>query len=158
MILNKIISFRTALHLSVVIALFQLIGWGLIAPWGLMTYNEIVLTCVVPFIVFLGLWLQSIFMSVLGVLWLLLWSTGLVWPLISSKQVPLVFASFLALSATLNLVTAGIILTKRVRAEFAYERAHQPKYKTYLRRILFGIAAGVMGIVSIIDVVNLAAK
>lgn len=157
--LDKVIHFRTALYLSLFIALFQSVGWGIVDAQSPRVATNIVAICAVPFVFAFGLWVQSIFISVLGVLWLLLWSAGLIWGLVpSSQQYSIPLAMFFALSAALNLLTAGIMLTKGARSEFSNERAHQPKYKTYLRWMLFGAVGATMGIATFIDIVNLASK
>ena len=158
----NVIRFKTALYLSLVIALFQLVGfiawWPIVGQRPNISATEVITICIVPFVVCFGLWVQSVFLSAISILWMLIRSAALVWPLLSSHSSSAPLARLFAIMAALNLATAGILLTKRSRAEFADERRRQPKYKMYLRWALFIAVIGVMGLATAEDVVRLVSE
>jgi hypothetical protein len=161
--MEKVTHFRTAIHLSLVTAFVNLVGWSLISAQSSYLTTYIIKISAVPFVIFWGLWVQSVFISALGVVWMLFWSAALLWPLVSSGggSIGLAafgLAAFFVISAALNLATAGILLTKKSRGEFAYERAHQSKYKTYFRRLVFGVVIAAMVVATVKDIVNIASS
>ena len=101
----------------------------------------------------------------LGAIWLVLWAGALLWPFISSGIAPLIsrpkfltmLASFYVFSAALSLLIAGILLlSKKFATEFAYERKHLPRYKTFLKWSFGGVAILSIIIASFKDILHAA--
>jgi hypothetical protein len=100
----------------------------------------------------------------LGAIWLVLWAGALLWPLISSGIAPLIswqkyltmLASFYVFSTALSLLIAGILFSKKFATEFAYERKHLPRYKTFLKWSFGGVAILAMIIASFKDIIHAA--
>ena len=157
--LNGLPGYRTALNLSIVIALINLAGWGFIlADSRDLEWRDIAI-CIIPFLIAFGLWVQSVIVSSLAVLWMLFWAGALARPVVFDfprvseprRTVPL--AAFFLICAILNLLTAAILfLSKKFRTEFTYERKHQPKYKLYLRWS-FSALIGAAIIATFIDII-----
>ena len=67
------------------------------------------------------------------------------------------WASFYVFSAALSLLIAGILLlSKKFATEFAYERKHLPRYKTFLKWSFGGAAILAMIIASFKDILHAA--
>jgi asparagine N-glycosylation enzyme membrane subunit Stt3 len=158
--LNGLPGYRTALNLSIVIALISLVGWSFILADSRDLEWRYIAICIIPFLIAFGLWVQSVIVSSLAVLWMLFWAGALARPVVFDfprvseprRTVPL--AAFFLICAILSLLTAAIIfLSKKFRTEFTYERKHQPKYKTYLRWPVFSALIAAMLIATFIDII-----
>lgn len=158
--MDKLTSYKTGLCLSFVVALTNFVGWGFIffqSP-HLATRVSVILIFAVSLLFCFGVWVQSVIACSIGVLWLVVWSGALVWPLFSSPLNSAVVAVYFVISAALNLLTAGIMLSKNFRTEFSYEREHQPKYKLHLKRLVFGAVVVAMLIATFNDILKLASS
>ena len=159
--------YRTALYLSVVNALINTLVWN-----HLVFYSQDPLRSshsLIFYVIFLaipfGLWLGSPVARFLGAIWLVFWAGALLWPLISSGITLLIsrpkfltiLASFYVFSAALSLLIAGILLlSKKFATEFAYERKHLPRYKTFLKWSFGGVAILSIIIASFKDILHAA--
>ena len=65
-------------------------------------------------------------------------------------------AWFYVFSAALSLLIAGILFSKKFATEFAYERKHLPRYKTFLKWSFGGVAILAMIIASFQDILHAA--
>jgi hypothetical protein len=154
--MDKLNHYKTALYLSLVVALSNFVGWGLIVSQNPRLSTHTIMIFAVPFLIFFGLWVQSVIACSVGVLWMLFWAGTLVWQLLSSR--PSLTTVFFVASAALNLLTAGVMLTRKFRTEFSYEREHQPKYKVYLKRFVFGAVVVAMLIATLNNISRLASS
>jgi hypothetical protein len=164
---GKLNRYRTALYLSIVIALTTFAGWGLIVFRSPQFTMRSITIVSFPFVIAFGLWVQSKFARYVGAVWMVLLAGGLVWSVVSSGTTPLISGPtyflvldfFFAMSAILNLLTAWILLfSKQFATEFAYEKQHQPKYKTYLSKLFLAAIVGAMIIATLNDVINLSTQ
>jgi hypothetical protein len=158
--LQNLPGYRTALYLSIALVPANLVAWAVIFGQAPHVSKTAVWVLLVPVAISVGLWLQSIFITVLGALWMLIWAGGLAWPVISEMSQasfrPVMFVVFL-LCAILNLLTAGtIILSKKFRAEFTHERKHQPRYKSVSRWLVFTALILAMVIATFNDMLRVA--
>ena len=149
--------YRTALYLSIVVALTNCIVCGLSVFLRPPAIRDAIGLCVLSLAIPAGLWLGSNFVRFAGAVFLLLWGGVLLWPWISSgAELPpgrLPLALVFGFSAALSLVTATILLlSRKFSAEFAEERKRQPKYKSYLRR---GLLAAIIAAVVIATAIEL---
>ena len=153
--MNKLTRYQTVLYLLLTVAVLQAI-WGsiIVVQQSNLTTPAITIS-VVAFLILFGVWVQSVIVSFVGLMWMLVWVGALIWPVVSSPQPFKMLFVILVILAALNLVTAGIMLTKKFRTEFAYERRHQPKYKLYLKQVVFGAVLVCVVIATINDVVHL---
>lgn len=160
-------NYKTALYLSIVIALTTFAGWGLIVFRSPEFTMRSVTIVSFPFVIAFGLWVQSKFARYIGAGWMVLMAGGYVWSVVSPSTTPLisrptyflVLALFFAMSAILNLLTAWILLfSKQFATEFAYQKQHQPKYKTYLSKLFLAAIVGAMIVATLNDAINLSTK
>lgn len=159
--LGKLSQYKGALALSIVTALASCLLWVFILASFRVRATGFVASCVLSLLVPLGIWLQSSFIRYGGAAFLILTGGSLLWPLISSGAgrdtiLPMWALTFVVVGA-LNWLTAGILLSsKQFAKEFAFEREHQPKYKTYLKRsVIIALVAGII-IPPLIDIMRLA--
>ena len=142
--------YRTALYLSIVVALTNCLVCGLSVFLRPQNVRDAVGLCVLSLAVPAGLWLGSNFVRYIGALFLALWGGFLLLPWILSgaelRSGQLALTLVFGFSAALSLVTSTILLlSRKFSAEFAEERKQQPKYKRYLRwGLLAGIGAAVV--------------
>jgi hypothetical protein len=160
-LLEKLGHYRSALYLSIVVALANCALWGVILPYrlGVIPSGAIAFSIVSLLIPF-GLWLQSVFISSAGTLFMVLVAGALIWPLLSSgfaTHQPLLAVVYVIVAA-LNLLTAGMLFSKKFRTEFAEERNRQPAYKRYLKWSVLIAVIGAIVIATFIDIVNLASQ
>ena len=160
--------YRTTLYLSIVNALINTLVWNHLVFYSqydpLLSSSHSLIFYVIFLAIPFGLWLGSPVARFLGAIWLVLWAGALLWPFISSGIAPLIsrpkfltmLASFYVFSAALSLLIAGILLlSKKFATEFAYERKHLPRYKTFLKWS-FGVAIVAMIIASFKDILHAA--
>ena len=159
--------YRTALYLSTVNALINTSVWNHLVVYSqgdpLLSSHSLIFYVIFLAIPF-GLWLGSPVARFLGAIWLVLWAGALLWPFISSGIAPLIsrpkfltmLASFYVFSAALSLLIAGILFSKKFATEFAYERKHLPRYKTFLKWSFGGVAFLAMIIASFKDILHAA--
>jgi len=160
--------YRTALYLSIINALINTLVWNHLVVYSqgdpLLSSHSLIFYVIFLAIPF-GLWLGSPVARFLGAIWLVFWAGALLWPLISSGIAPLIsrpkfltmLASFYVFSAALSLLIAGILLlSKKFATEFAYERKHLPRYKTFLKWSFGGVAILAMIIASFKDILHAA--
>ena len=137
--------------------------WGVIVPY----HKEVIPSgaiafCIASLAIPFGLWVQSAFISSAGALFMVLVAGALLWPLLwfgfaAVSHQPLL-AAFYVIAAALNLLTAGVLFSKKFRAEFAEERNRQPSYKRYLTwSVLIAVISASM-IATFIDILNLASQ
>jgi hypothetical protein len=162
--LERLPGYRAALYFSIALALTNLVGWGFILAKNphLTTNATATAILIIPFLISFGLWVQSVIVRSLGVFWMLFWAAALIWPVVSKisrlNSDPALTVFFL-ICAVLNLLTAALlILSKKFRTEFTYERKHLPKYKTYLTWSVFSALIGAALIATFIDIINLASS
>ena len=161
--------YRSALYLSIVNALINTLVWNQLVFYSqydpLLSSSHSLIFYVIFLAIPFGLWLGSPVALFLGAIWLLLWAGVLLWPLISSGIAPLIswqkfltmLAWFYVFSAALSLLIAGILLlSKKFATEFAYERKHLPRYKTFLKWSFGGVAFLAMIIASFKDILHAA--
>ena len=148
--------YRTALYLSIVVALTNCIVCGLSVFLRPQNIRDAIGLCALSLAIPAGLWLGSNFVRFAGAVFLVLWGGVLLWPWISSgaelrtAQLPLTLV--FGFSATLSLVTATILLlSRKFSVEFAQERKQQPKYKSYLRHGLLAAIIAPMVVVTAND-------
>ncbi len=157
---GAMLGYRTALWLAIAIALSNLVVWSAIAPKSAVT------VCAVSLVILFGLWVQSNLIRYLGAVCMVVWAGVLIWPLVSfgarfinqpgQTMPPIPALIFFPFSAVLNLLTAGLpLLSKKFATEFAYEREHQPKYKTHLKRAILTVVIVLMLIATLNDIINL---
>jgi hypothetical protein len=166
--LEKLGTYRAALWLAIAIALINVVGWSAIVVlhYSRSTEGFVALSAVYVAIP-VGLWMASNLIRYLGAVCLIIFAGGLIWPLVSSGAVPfinrpaqsiLLFAFFIV-SAALNVLMAGILLlSKKFAADFAYERKHQPQYKTYLKWTVVATAIAAMLWATFVDILNLTSN
>jgi len=130
----RLTRYRTVLFLLLTVAVFHVIYWGILVAQRPNLATTAVKISVVAFLTLFGVWVQSVIVSFVGVMWMLVWAGTIIWPVVSSER----FSVFLVFLAALNLVATAEMLTQRFRTEFAYERQHQSKYKLYLKRVVLG--------------------
>jgi hypothetical protein len=160
--LAKFGDYRTALNLSIAVALINCVGWGII----IVLHQPRHLERITPMLGILvaipiGLWLLSNLVRYGGAAFMVFWAAALLWPMFSSlsqlAQIPLV--AFYIVSAALCLLTAAVLLlSKKFAIEFAEARAHRPKYKLFLWRGLLAAIIVAMVLATYNDIVNLAAS
>lgn len=161
--LGKFGSYRTALYLSIAVALTNCVGWGLIAFHQRGVTERVLPMLVILLLIPIGLWLTSNLARYGGAVFMVVWAGSMIWPVLSSgmvfqaTRVPLTL--FYLFSAALSLLTAAIlVLSKKFATEFADEQKHGPKYKNYL---WFGLLIAIfasMIIATFNDIINLASK
>jgi hypothetical protein len=160
--LEKLTHYRSALYLSIAVALANCVIWGVIVPYRLgdVSSGDIAFWCIVSLLIPFGLWLQSVLIGSAGALFMVLVAGTLIWPLLSSgfaaaSHQPLLVV-FYVIAAALNLLTAGVLFSKKFRSEFIEERKRQPAYKRYLKWSVLIAVIGASVIGTFIDIVNLA--
>ena len=119
---NKLTYYRTAFYLSLVVALTpNLFGWWLLIP-GSFTRKYVAIFVNLLLISF-GLWVQSVVVSSIGLLYMLVWAGALIWPVASQAVFPqsnfkLLLAVFFVISAALDSSDhRDNNLTKKFRTE-----------------------------------------
>ena len=130
----KLTRYQTVLYLLLTVAVFHVIYWSILVVQRPDLITAAVTISVVALLILFGVWVQSVIVSFVGVMWVFVWAGTIVWLVVSSER----FSVILVILAALNLVAAGEMLTQGFRTEFAYERQHQPKYKLYLKRVALG--------------------
>ena len=131
----RLTRYRTVLFLLLTVAVFHGVYWSILVVQRPDLITTAVTISVVAFLILFGIWVQSVIVSFVGVMWMLVWAGTIIWPVVSSER----FSVLLVFLAALNLVAAGVMLTQRFRTEFPYEPQHQPKYKLYLKRVVLGV-------------------
>ena len=160
--LDKLGGYRTALYLSIVVALANCALWGIVLPYRAKDSTGAVIWCAISLLIPLGIWLQNGFIRYAGAAFLILAGGSLIWPLVSSGAAavtrPALFAAFVIIGA-LNLLTAGVLLfSKKFGAEFAEEGKRQPGYKRYVKWSVAVAVIGGMVIATANDIIRLASN
>ena len=136
--LEKLDHYRSAFYLSIVVALANCVIWGVVAPYRLGGIpSGVIAFCIASLLIPFGLWVQSVFICSAAALFMVLVAGALIWPLLSSgfagvSRQPLLAVVYV-IAAALNLLTAGVLFSKKFRTEFAEERKRQLAYKRYLK-------------------------
>jgi len=165
--LGKLGGYQTALWFAIAVALTNLAGWSAFDFHNPHLTNRSVGICAASVAILFGLWTQSSFIRYLGAVWMVVWASAMIWPLVSSGTAPFINRTgqtiplfmFFSVSVVLNLLTAAILLlSKKFTTEFAYERKHRPKFKMYLNWLLLTAVVLAMLIATAIDIINLASN
>ena len=151
--------YRTALYLSIVVALTNCLVCGLSVFLRPQNIRDVAGLCVLSLAIPAGLWLGSNFVRFAGAVFLVLWGGVLLWPWILSgaelRSGQLSLTLVFGFSAALSLVTATILLSRKFAAEFAEEQKQEPKYKRYLRCGLLAAIISAVVIATANDVYHL---
>ena len=161
--LDKLGGYRTALYLSIVVALANCALWGIVLPYRATDPTGAAIWCVISLLIPLGIWLQSGFIRYAGAAFLVLAGGSLIWPLISSGGAAIVTRPALSVAfviiGTLNLLTAGVLLfSKDLALNFPRERMRQPGYKPPLKWSVAVAVIGGVAIATVNDIIRLASN